>query len=439
MGKLILFALISLFLFSCSGDDTIAPEPITPEPITDEDKFKDIDTTAGKVMFLNEELADDNYVLVNDAAANRVFLIEKGKSKILNEWNLSSGIGNDAELLPNGNLLASLIVEDPRFSFGGYGGIVSIISPTGAELWKYEYSSEDYLAHHDVEMLPNGNVLILAWDKKSGNELIENGYGYTNESIYVEKLIEVNPNNDQIVWKWNSWDHLIQDYDVNAKNFGNPGLYPQKIDLNYRDSIHRKSFDGDIMHANGIEYDERTNTILVSVNYYSEVWVVDHSTTSEQAAGTTGGNYGKGGEILYRIGNPDAYGNPKGQRLFYSNHDPNIVPGTNNLLIYVNGNLDISGRSTVYELGLPDEYSLQSETNNELEIIWEYSHEDLFSPKVSGAYRLRNGNTLITEGTSGFWEVTQGGEIVWRFEGDGFYWRGYPYYPGDPELSPLGY
>jgi len=35
--------------------------------------------------------------------------------------------------------------------------------------------------------------------------------------------------------------------------------------------------------------------------------VIDHSTTTAQAAGHSGGTYGKGGDLLYRWGNPNAY------------------------------------------------------------------------------------------------------------------------------------
>ncbi|HDR00105.1 MAG TPA: T9SS type A sorting domain-containing protein, partial [candidate division WOR-3 bacterium] len=49
------------------------------------------------------------------------------------------------------------------------------------------------------------------------------------------------------------------------------------------------------------------------------------------------------------------------------------------------------------------------------EPAWTYSDPGRFySPSYSGAFRMPNGNTLITEGTPGLiFEVTPGGEIVW--------------------------
>ena len=99
--------------------------------------------------------------------------------------------------------------------------------------------------------------------------------------------------------------------------------------------------------------------------------------------------------------------------------------------------LNADPHSTVYEVELPEVFDLQKQANNELNVLWSYSHPDLFSPKVSGAQRLENGNTLITEGDSGYWEVTGDGEIVWRFESEGFFWRGYHYDQNSPQILGL--
>ena len=181
------------------------------------------------------------------------------------------------------------------------------------------------------------------------------------------------------------------------------------------------------MHANAIAYDAVNDAILISVNFFSEVWVIDHSTTTEEASGSTGGNYGKGGDLIYRFGNPSAYGNTEGSRLFYNNHFPNLLSGADQgkMLIFSNGNG--IGQSTVYELQLPVNYELTPGTNNEPEVLWSFTDPDLFSGKVSGAVPLSNGNILITEGDFGFWEVTRDKEVVWKFSASGFFWRGYNY------------
>ncbi len=398
---------------------------------------------AGTTTLFERGKVEDAYVLVNDAGNNRVYLMEKEESEILFEWDLPSGIGNDAVLLEDGNLLVALMDSDAVYSFGGFGGRVAIIAPDGSLLWDFKYSDEVNLAHHDIEMLPNGNILILAWEKKEAEELEQKGYNGPFESVYAEKIMEINPENNEIVWQWNSWDHLVQDQDPTAENFGPVEDSPERINLNFvdpltKDQLMSGSYDGDIFHANGLDYDEANDLIFLSVNFFSEVWVIDHSTTTGEARSSEGGNYNKGGDLLYRFGNPAAYNNPQGKRMFYHNHHPNVVPGENSLLVFSNGIPSVDAHSTVYELELPEKFDLQSNTDNELQVVWSFAHEELFSAKVSGARRLPNGNTLITEGSAGFWEVTGSGEIVWRFEGDGFFWRGYHYAKDDVSLGPLG-
>jgi hypothetical protein len=193
------------------------------------------------------------------------------------------------------------------------------------------------------------------------------------------------------------------------------------------------------MHANGIGYDEVNDVIYLSVNFYHEVWAIDHSTSTEEAATSSGGNYGKGGDLLYRFGNPSAYDNPEGERLFHNNHFPNVLSGADagNMLIFTNGNGLEPTQSTVYELKLPDNLSLTAEADNEPEIVWSFTDPDLYSDKVSGAVKLPNNNRLIAEGDFGVWEVTYEGEVVWKYSTPGFYWRAYHFEKEAPEIIAL--
>ncbi|WP_324720944.1 aryl-sulfate sulfotransferase [Salinimicrobium sp. HB62] len=431
MRQFLLPFLLLLIFSSCTQNDVIEEVPPKNEvPVQKK--------LAGRIIIHDLEKTEDAYVLVNDAINNRVYIIEKNESEILYEWKLPSGIGNDAVLMEDGNLLVALTDPEPAYNFGGYGGRIAIVKPNGDLIWNYTYSDEKNLAHHDIEMLPNGNILFIVWEKKDSNEIRRSGYTGEEEVIYTEKILEVNPANNEIVWEWDVWDHLVQEEEPLLANYGSVAGSPAKVNVNYVDHLKEGLYNGDIFHANGLEYDKENDLIFLSVNYFSEVWIIDHSTTTEEAKGSTGGDYGKGGDLVYRIGNPAAYDNSEGERMFYHNHHPNLVPGKNNLLVFSNGIPSVDAHSIVYELELPEVYELRSSTNNELNVAWSFAHEDFFSAKVSGARRLPNGNTLITEGSAGYWEVTNTGEVVWRFEGDGFFWRGYHYAKNDSALGPLG-
>ncbi|WP_418502164.1 aryl-sulfate sulfotransferase [Flagellimonas sp.] len=383
---------------------------------------------AGNIELYEKTATYDGYILVNDAGDNRVYLMDKDVI-IVHEWDLQNGIGNDVELLPNGQLLGIFIAEDPKITFGGLGGKIQNINRERATIWNFDYSSIDYITHHDIELLPNGNIITIVWERKTEEQASLAG-SKLEIPIFPEAIIEINPSTNEIVWEWHAWNHLVQDYNSSKENYGNIVESPNLIDLNY---VTDKG--GDIMHANGLAYDPLNDLIYLSVNFFSEVWVIDHSTSTEVAATHSGGNFGKGGDLIYRFGNPNAYRDNVSERLFTNNHHPNLFED-GKMLIFSNG--DELEQSTVYELELPIELTQKSIPNLITpNILWSFPDSELYSPKVSGAVRLPNGNTLITEGDYGIWKVTPEGEVVWKFSGEGFFWRAYHYAKDDPAILAL--
>lgn len=443
--KISLAVICSALLLSCSNNDnSITPDESgeetpeqgetpteeTPTEETPQENNKEVvEGDLGTATYFSKALAEDHYILVNDAMSNRVYLMDKN-GDLVYEWPLGDRkIGNDVVLLEDGTLLAALQAEGPDILFGGFGGKIQIIDKEGNALWDFTYSNSNHRLHHDVELLPNGNVLGIAWEKMTQEESLANGSKH-NTDLYPESILEINPTTDEIVWEWHAKDHLIQDFDDTKLNFGEVAANPQLIDLNYVNAE-----NGNIMHINGLGYDAINDLIFLSVNFYSEVWILDHSTTTEVAASHSGGNFGRGGDLVYRFGNPSAYGDDDSERMFVNNHYPNLFePGK--MLIFTNGG-DL-GQSTVHELALPDALDQKSVPNlTNPEILWSFTDTELYSPKVSGAVRLPNGNTLITEGDYGIWEVTTEGEVVWKFSGDGFFWRSYHYAKDHPGIIAL--
>lgn len=421
-----------LFMFvSCGDDDTniITPEAEDPNPSPDPI------TLAPEVEVYDAEKIHNNLTFVVNAAKDFAFILDKTGQKV-HEFTFDEPLGNDLEILPNGKLLG--IFKDPnaQILFGGHGGIVKIINFNGNVEWEYTLSNSDFILHHDVEMLPNGNVLLLVWERIPEADAAAQGSANPGD-IYPEKLMEINPNTNTVVWEWRSYDHIVQDDDPSLPNYGIVADNPRKVNVNYNPIA-----NGDIMHANGFDYDEDKDVIYLSVNFFSEVWVIDHSTSTAEAASDSGGNYGFGGDLVYRFGNPRAYDNMMGEVRGDRNHYPNLlengVPGEGNLLLYVNG--FAAGFSTVYELEMPATYSLLPNTDNEPNVVWFYSNEAIFSVKISGAERLDNGNTLICEGDFGIWEVTPDKEVVWRYNGGegSFFWRAYDHEVDDPILASFG-
>lgn len=373
---------------------------------------------AGEVEILNPDLVDQNPVLINDAGNNMVYLMNK-KGEIIFDWNINNGnLGNDCFIEGNGKLLAMLESEDTFIALGGQGGKIELLDKEGNVEWQFTYSSVDYILHHDAERMPNGNVLLMVWEKLSASDATAIGYKQEID-IYPEAIIEVDPTNNEIVWEWHMWDHLVQDHDENLPYFGSISENPQLIDINYN-----QLNNGDVSHANGIEYDATNDIIYLSVNFYHEIWAIDHSTTTEEAISHEGGNYNMGGDLIYRFGNPEAYGDFDSKRIFHNNHHPNLI-ANNTMLVFGNGSDKLE--STVFEIEIPEMFKNPNGQFNVPSILWSFTDPELFSAKVSGAVILPNTNILITEGDFGIWEVTRDKEVVWKFSGDGFYWRTYSY------------
>lgn len=418
-AKFLFLASMILILHSCSNNNET-------QEMMDPELTENVEVYIGSLI-------EDGYVLAVKNGGTESYLLDKAGNKV-KEWAFENNLGNDLELLNNGRLLGLFKVENSSILYGGYGGITRIIGFDDSILWEYTNSNTNEVSHHDVEILPNGNVLIMIWERIAAQEAIDLGMT-TDVDIFTEKIIEVNTTSNQIVWQWRSIEHMIQDANNSASNFGIVSDNPQLIDINYN-----PPGNGDIMHANGIDYDPVDDVIFLSVNYYNEVWVIDHSTTSSQASSNSGGNYNKGGDLIYRFGNPETYNNNFGERLFHNNHFPNFLQsnqiGAGNILIYENG-ADVQ-MSTVYELEMPQNYNLLPDTNNEPNIVWSFTDPSMFYGRISGAVRLDNGNTLIAEGDYGLWEVTNSGEIAWKYNGLGDnFWRCYGYTSDDEEIIDL--
>ena len=342
------------------------------------------------------------------------------------------------------NLTAVRLLENGLLTgIDASANLVQALGPDGGVAWEYRYDGDGVL-HHDFLHMPNGNLLLLVRRTKGREEaaaavadpdlLAPQGIGY-------EAVVEVRLDGDagriegEIVWEWSLWDHLIQDSDPDKANYGVVADHPERVDLNYpladiaaaveEGRLARRRVNSWI-HANSIDYHPELDQIAISARHFSELWIIDHSTTAEEAAGHAGGNGGRGGDLLYRWGNPRAHGagTADDQQLFWPHAIHWIapgLPGAGNILIFNNGAEFpgyVRGWSSVVEIAPPaDGYGYRS--GEAVTPVWTYAAdipESFFSPRRSNAQRLPNGNTLICHGTEGtIFEVTPDGRTVWKY------------------------
>jgi hypothetical protein len=370
--------------------------------------------TVGLLMCSPE--ASPGYTLFAPIQFTETYLVDID-GKMVHSWSSDYQPGESVYLEDNGHLLrtAKDTIGTP-FNAGGAGGRVEEFDWDGTLVWSFGYKSETHLQHHDIERLPSGNVLMIAWELKTQAEALAAGRDPTklaDAGVWVDHLIEVDPTTDAIVWEWHIWDHLVQQYDETQGNYGIVADQPGRIDFN------RTLDDGvDWNHVNGLDYNAELDQIVVSSHHQDELWIIDHNTTTAEAAGPAG-------DLLYRWGNPQMYdaGAPA-DTLLSGQHDPEWIaeglPGAGNIILFNNG-VDW-GYSQAYEITPAVEADgsyprTAGEAWGPVGPTWTYEDPDgFFSSFISGVQRLPNGNTLICEGALGrFFEVTVDGEIVWEF------------------------
>ena len=281
--------------------------------------------------------------------------------------------------------------------------------------------------------MPNGNILILGWEKKRYSEAINAGRISVENEIWPLVIYEVTLNQDtefEIIWEWHIWDHIIQDVDISLPNFGIIEDHPELIDINIGNFTNPN--EGDWLHTNAIDYNSGLDQIVFSSKHFNEIFIIDHSTTILEASGHDGGNSNKGGDILYRWGNPANYGRgDNSDQKLNAQHGVHWIPlgfpGAGKFLIFNNNpsdtlsNSNHFGNSSIVEilppLNVDGNYFLSTDSiygPEEYDLI--YGDDDsFFSSFQSGAYRLTNGNTIIpVNQEKSIFEINQDNQVVWE-------------------------
>ncbi len=377
--------------------------------------------------------AYEGYTLYSSFMGSGVNLIDMDGNTV-HSWNVARG-GYSVYLLESGNIIYPAESSSSGISGAASSGLLQEIDWDGNVVWEFDYKSSNYCAHHDIEPMPDGNVLMIAWEVKSGQEASDAGFSSSNE-VWPDHIIEVQQQgtSGQVVWEWHAWDHLVQDNDASKPNYGVVADHPElfSVDLGGGGNPFGKARStdqmgmGDWMHVNGVSYNQDLDQIVFSSHYFDEVCVIDHSTTTAEAAGHTGGNSGKGGDLLYRWGCPQNYG-ASGTQYFDVVHCGTWVAtdcpecGGSNIMAFNNNSSERA--SEIIEINPPvDEsgnYSLTpGAAYSPSEPFWTYSGgTDFYSSNLGRCQRLPNGNTFIVESNDNgyMFEVTESGEKVWEY------------------------
>lgn len=261
------------------------------------------------------------------------------------------------------------VIAGGRLLYVGWGR-TWILSPEGETLWASPDDST-LRAHHSASMMPSGNVLMVVTEYR---DIEQDG---VVRSWKGDRIVEIDPETDAIVWSWSTFDHYdTDDYDI----------YQPQHWLDWT-------------HTNDAHYVEADNSVYISVRHLSRITRIDYDTK----------------EIVYNIGMDMPSGDVSiGNDLFSYQHSPMLLEN-GNMLLLDNGNRrggepanSSTGRTFAVELELSD-LPLTDAT-----IAWSWE-VPVYCPSTGDADRLANGNTLITAThVNGVLEATPMGLVTWR-------------------------
>ncbi len=379
------------------------------------------------------------YTFFSPFSGTKAYMVDNC-GNLINEWDRGTRPGLAAYFLDNGLMLRTYkpALNGPFTSASNAGGL-ELVDWDNNTTWSYEINSAEQLSHHDAVMMTNGNILVLTWELTYREELESLGRDpdeIANENfMWSEKILELQPvgtNEANIIWQWHINDHYIQDFDNTKAGFGVVSDHPELFNINLPElNSSNSNATRDWNHFNAIDYNEALDQIILSVRNSDEVWILDHSTTIEEASSHEGGIYGRGGDILYRWGNASAYqGAPVSDQQLFGQHGVNWIRSglqdEGQIMIFNNGNGKPGADFSQVELLNPPQDSLgfyyieSNGTFGPIEANTTYGDklsERFYSAYLSNAQRLPNGNTLINAGSPGrIFEVTTNDEIVWEYE-----------------------
>ena len=382
-------------------------------------------------LTVREDCAFDGFTLFAPLRDTKTYLIDMS-GRVVHTWESPVRPGNAVIFTERGTLVRCLRESNEVMGGGGQGGRILELDWNGRVLWDWSLNDERHMAHHDVARLANGDLLVIAWEYHTQEEALAVGRDpeqLTDAGFWPDVVLQVRPVyggegqepgvEAEVVWKWRAWDHLVQDRDPELARYGSPAEHPGRIDVNGEHRLDRPLTEreragreeqeramralgyvgdddpegapdggprmgrgGDWLHTNAIDHRADLDLIVLSVRRFDEVWVIDHSTTEEEARGSTGGRFGRGGELLARHGNPRAHGAGEStDRVLFGQHDARWIPvgfpGEGNLTLFNNGDDRPAPRhSTVEELTVDLGALERGAPLAPIERVWSYAAPD---------------------------------------------------------------
>ena len=202
-----------------------------------------------------------NYLLYSLQNSSAAYLLDTNLA-VAKTWSFASTArtGYSTYMIPGGTLVRTVAKSGTSFTGGPICGQVQKVDYNGNIVWDYVYSTTQYCSHHDICPMPNGNVLLIAYELKTATEATAAG-SKSAIVMWPDKIVEIKPTGattGDVVWEWHAWDHLVQNNDPTKNNYyANIVDHPELLNINYKTQK-------DWMHMNGIDYNPILDQIVFS-------------------------------------------------------------------------------------------------------------------------------------------------------------------------------
>ncbi|MBM3313777.1 hypothetical protein FJY70_04195, partial [candidate division WOR-3 bacterium] len=151
---------------------------------------------------------------------NRTTYLKDNDWQTVHSWTGTANCAYVAYLMPDSSIWRCDVYSGASMRGAAYGGLIQRYNWDGNVIQSFVWSNAYHQQHHDIHPMPNGNVLVLSWDRKTAAEARALGRQNIGGDIWPDEVIEIDPATDSVVWEWHFWDHLIQDVDSTKPNYG---------------------------------------------------------------------------------------------------------------------------------------------------------------------------------------------------------------------------
>jgi hypothetical protein len=364
----------------------------------------------------------NGYTVLSPLGTQAAIVIDMN-GNVVKRWDgFNNSAGGPARVLPGGVIVAAVGNNPPRQE------AAELVQKDfdGKVLWRFDHSEQittngamrwSTRQHHDWqrEDFPAGyyspgvnpgmgaNTLLLTHTNRVQPKV-------STANLEDDRILEI-AWDGKILWEWIASDHVDEfKFSPEARKAmaGASGA-----------NAARGSFDW--VHINSATYvgpnhwfdegDQRfaPNNVIISSREASFIAVLARDGSIAWQMGPDFGASPELRAIRQIIGQHHAHFIPKG------------LPGAGNVMVFDNGGASGYGAPTSNALNGTGIFARPTSRVLEidpvtLKLVWSYTSPTFFATNISGAQRLANGNTLVTEGPDGrIFEVTKEGATVWEY------------------------